>query len=334
MQSELNATHEESESLFADLKSELNSTIGQLKNDINQLSYQFSNLELVTNNIISQNMQETQSNVQEQGSGLPCHFNSSKSQNQYVSIARVEEIQQSLQNQINALQISTICGPGLWQRVAFLNMSDPSQQCPSDWEEYSANGVRACGRSRSLRYNSCSSKRYSSSNHFRRVCGRIIGYQVGSTDVFHLQNSEIDTAYVDGVSITTGGAHAKHIWTYVAGLSDQVIPGLQTSSCPCLLEGTSYTPQVPPTFVGNNYYCESGNPTNNYQHSGTLTYTNDPLWDGQQCEGQCCSNGKSPPWFSVELPNPTTENIDVRICGTDLPAREDTPINILEIYVQ
>ena len=27
------------------------------------------------------------------------------------------------------------CGAGLWHRVAYLNMSDPSQQCPSAWRE-------------------------------------------------------------------------------------------------------------------------------------------------------------------------------------------------------
>ena len=38
------------------------------------------------------------------------------------------------------------CGRGPWARVAYLNMSDPSQQCPPSWRLYSANGVRACGR--------------------------------------------------------------------------------------------------------------------------------------------------------------------------------------------
>ena len=28
------------------------------------------------------------------------------------------------------------CGDGPWHRVAYLNMSDPSQQCPSAWREY------------------------------------------------------------------------------------------------------------------------------------------------------------------------------------------------------
>ena len=32
--------------------------------------------------------------------------------------------------------ISRNCGPGLWHRVAHLNMSNSSQQCPSAWREY------------------------------------------------------------------------------------------------------------------------------------------------------------------------------------------------------
>ena len=63
-------------------------------------------------------------------------------------------------------------------------------------------------------------------------------------------------------------------------------------------------------------------------------YSEDPLWDGEQCEGECCSNGKSPPWFSVELPNPTSDDIEVRICCGEGTQEDDTPIQLLEIYVQ
>jgi hypothetical protein len=42
--------------------------------------------------------------------------------------------------------VSARCGPGQWYRVAYLNMNDPTQQCPPSLRLYSANGVRACGR--------------------------------------------------------------------------------------------------------------------------------------------------------------------------------------------
>ena len=36
------------------------------------------------------------------------------------------------------------CGAGLWHQVAFLNMSDPTQQCPSVWREFIFDGIRVC----------------------------------------------------------------------------------------------------------------------------------------------------------------------------------------------
>ena len=61
-----------------------------------------------------------------------------------------------------------------------------------------------------------------------------------------------------------------------------------------------------------------------------LTYTDDPIWDGQQCEGHCCFSRKSPPWFSTEVPHITTRDIEVCVFGSEITIREDIPINILE----
>ena len=62
-------------------------------------------------------------------------------------------------------------------------------------------------------------------------------------------------------------------------------------------------------------------------------YSNDPLWDGQQCEGTCCTETNSPPWFSVQLPAPTNDTIHVSICGDQCTSDEDTPVELIEIYV-
>ena len=96
--------------------------------------------------------------------------------------------------------------------------------------------------------------------------------------------------------------------------------------CPC----SSNPGASPPPFVGNNWYCESGNPNPDFGTGSVLP--NDPLWDGVDCEGTCCSDGKFPPWFSVELPAPTSDYIEARICSNELS--EDTFINIFEIYIQ
>ena len=226
------------------------------------------------------------------------------------------------------------CGSGQWTRVAYLNMSDPSQQCPSSWRLFSANGVRACGRFIS---SGCYSQFYTVQQSYRKVCGQIIGYQVGSTDVFNNQQLSIDQFYVDGVSLTYGSPR-RHIWTFASGISETLItshPDIQFYACPCALVGTGVRMQQPPSFVGNSYFCESGNPATSFENTNTFRYTNDPLWDGQQCEGQCCNTGNanSPPWFNVELPSTTNENMEVRICGNS-GNDEETPIGLIELYVQ
>ena len=209
-------------------------------------------------------------------------------------------------------------------------MSDPLEQCPSAWRLYSTNGVRACGRPVTLRQ-SCPAVVYPTGHHYQRVCGRIIGYQQGSTGAFHSvfadqQSTSLDDPYVDGVSVTHGHTR-EHIWTFAAGVTEGFYcsygPG---PVCPCSRSGATEASH----YIGNNYYCESGNSAD-CGISGHL-YSNDPLWDWQQCEGQCCSNGKSPPWFTVQLSNPTLDDIEVRICdeGTD---NEDTPVELIEIYV-
>ena len=81
----------------------------------------------------------------------------------------------SLMLQNSDMEPQLNCGPGLWYQVAHLNMSDPSQQCPSVWKEYTQNGIRACGRP-SVSIASCATKRYLTSNQYSRVCGRVIGF--------------------------------------------------------------------------------------------------------------------------------------------------------------
>jgi dynein heavy chain len=196
------------------------------------------------------------------------------------------------------------CGRGQWHQLVYLNMSDPSQQCPPVWREYNTRGVRVCGRP-TTSTGSCATKRYLVSNQYSQVCGRVIGYQYRTPDAFlQYANTEIE---FDGINITTG-AQGNHIWSYVAGQHQLNCPGVSNNAA------------SPPQSVGDNYYCDSSD--------------NDPLWDGQRCEGTCCTGTNSPPWFKVQLPAPTTDAIEVSICcdqGTD---DEDVPITLIEIFVQ
>ena len=83
------------------------------------------------------------------------------------------------------LKLSTqvLCGPGLWHRLVYLNMSDPLQQCPSAWREYNTLGVRVCGRP-TTSSGSCTSIHYITYQQYSRVCGRVIGYQYRAPDAF------------------------------------------------------------------------------------------------------------------------------------------------------
>ena len=85
--------------------------------------------------------------------------------------------------------------------------------------------------------------------------------------------------------------------------------------------------------MGQDYFCETGN-DNNADWVGTF-FADDPLWDGQDCgtSNICECTFNSPPWFCKQLPQPTTDDIEVRICGDGGLTDEDTPVELIELYV-
>ena len=223
-------------------------------------------------------------------------------------------------------------GKGGWMRVGYLNMSEPNATCPSGLtlREFNNTEHGLCGRPMS------SSVIYSAHGiHYNKVCGQIKGYQFGSPDGFPplaghhgKPNIENCNTYVDGVTITYGSNPRKHIWTYACGVREYTN---DQYSCPCN-NGSSGT--TSPNFVGKEYYCESGLP---YGNVHPVLYSNDTLWDGQQCgglEGPCCTNPKMP-WFIKTLSETTTKDIELRMCGIDyLSNTEDTPLDIIELYIR
>ena len=87
-------------------------------------------------------------------------------------------------------------------------------------------------------------------------------------------------------------------------------------------------------FVGMDYFCDTGLQTFD---SGNLPgfLSADPLWDGEGCEAPntCCSFN-TPPWFYKQLPQPTTDDIEMRVCRDEDASNEDIAIEMIEIYVQ
>ena len=203
-------------------------------------------------------------------------------------------------------------------------MTDPDQQCPENLRLSYTNPIRLCGR----RTGSCDSVTLTTYGvQYQQVCGRVRGYQFSSPDGFHHCRAPctIDNSYVDGVSITHRASPRKHIWTYPAGLTED-ISYKPPFTCPCTGGGTP-----PPEFVGSDYYCESGLDTSGL----SFLHPNDPLWDGQDCgglEGACCDLPNLP-WFCKELPQSTTDYLEFRICGDQSLSDEDTPVDLVQLYI-
>ena len=217
-------------------------------------------------------------------------------------------------------------GEGGWIRVAQLNMSEPGATCPPGLTLQNYNNIdhSLCGRS-SVGCNSTFFSTYGL--NYTKVCGKVRGYQFGHihVDAFQRVSNSIDSIYVDGISITYGSNPRQHIWTYAAGEDDFETGG---DDCPCN-NGSS---QVVPDFVGNDYYCESGNTVNQF---GILR-VEDILWDGQQCNGiesTCCTTPNMP-WFLKTLNEETNDDIELRDCGSEPTTSEETPLDVIEIYIK
>ena len=219
-------------------------------------------------------------------------------------------------------------GTGGWRRVVYLNFTDPNTTCPSGWR-LTSHSKRTCGRVNNSAL-SCDSVTFPvSGGEYTRVCGRIRAYQYKNTDGFEVYGdgrvTSIDGAYVEGVSLTHGSPR-QHIWTFAAGYSEIHTTGAVL--CPC--DATNNI-TIPP-FVDEDYFCESGRQQGDPQG---IFYPDDPLWDGNGCDATstCCSFN-NPPYFTKQLSNPTTDDIEARLCREHNYGVEDTPIEFVELYVQ
>ena len=234
-------------------------------------------------------------------------------------------------------QMGTLCGSdGGWTRLAHLDMTDPTESCPNGWRLYEVDGVRACGRA-SYEDGSCSSVQYPSNGvRYTEICGRARGYQYATSDAVDSRgtgHNDINSHYVDGLSLTRGNPR-KHVWTYMAGAKEDNSYGLGQFSCPCQ-PGSQQSNNVP-NLIGNDYYCESGNPAIPSGGYAYKLYTADPLWDGEQCNGlesPCCTS-TTLPWFHKVLDSPTNDYIEARVCADQSTDNEDAPIEIIEVFVK
>ena len=208
-------------------------------------------------------------------------------------------------------------------------MSDPAQQCPTSWQivEFQQ-PIPSCGKKTAT---SCDSLAIATSGaRYQKVCGRFKGYQVTSPDGFWWRfqtDLNVEMNYVDGISITYGSPGSRHhVFTYAAGYTSNIS---SPAACPCA-GGAS-----PPSFVGSDYYCESGSTGFPTLDMGPYYYSSDVLWDGQQCTGSevtCCSPPNLP-WFCKTFPTPIAEDMEVRICMDEEFENENVALEFFELYI-
>ena len=257
---------------------------------------------------------------------------------------------QSLKREINsALQGRSFPGPfcpcggsGSWHRIAFLDVDDDNYEgCPGNWSQNTDFGpIFGCGRASSDPH-TCDSAVFSSNGlSYSRVCGRVIAYQKGSPNAFNSSitnpNKTLEDSYIDGLSLTHGRAGMRqHIWTFAAATYEtesETRTYISEWNCACTNTNVTW-PHTVPQFVGNNYFCATGNPG-----PGVRTdrqYSEDPLWDGVGCgpTNTCCQLN-NPPWFCATLPQPTTDDLELRICNDQEYDNENVVVTFLEISVK
>ena len=227
--------------------------------------------------------------------------------------------------------ITTYAGVGGgWRRIANINIS-AGDDCPGDWRKATQSNVTFCRVASDDQF-TCSSANFSTNGiSYERVCGRARGYQKGATLGLYLAyigpnapNVTIDDSYVGGLSITYGSNPRKHIWMYAAGNSETAS---NFGNCPC----ATSPGRDPPSYVGNNYYCETasvGSP-NIFTY-----YFDDVLWDGEGCSGGTCCDNTKQPWFYRQLNQTTQDDIEGRICTRGDFIGRSTLIDQLELYIQ
>ena len=220
---------------------------------------------------------------------------------------------------------SVVCGGSGWRRVAFLDMTDPNQDCPQGLH-LTNYPIRSCGRASNAGADSCFVATYPVDGpQYSEVCGRATAYRFGFTQGFYDA-----TRYGDGLTLTHGEGLQTHIWSFISGyFSGTISSTYQSSRCPCDPSNTI----TPPLFVGNDYFCESVETADNFHIDPFRFFPDNALWDGQDHLNPCYGNN-NPPWFNKILPIPSTDDIDAYVCLDSSEQLAGIALQLLEIYVR
>ena len=209
------------------------------------------------------------------------------------------------------------CGgrTGGWIRVTQLDFSDTDIPCPTSLSEHLINNVLACRKAEST--SGCSRNAYFNSHkiNYSIVCGRVRGYQTGKSDGFeHYVNDMLvsttrllNSTYLDGISLTHKNL-TQHIWSLAA--TSSAFPNGIARGCSCDRDR--------PSFVGSHFSCDQE----------IVKNSKEVLWDGEGCRNH------NDPWFYRQLPEATTDDIEMRVCRDEWRSNEDILIQSVDIYIQ
>ena len=215
-------------------------------------------------------------------------------------------------------------------RIGYFDMTQIHSECPLPLQMFKVSNKKFCRRPSS----GCTSVYFDSlSQQYTEVCGMVEGYQYGSMDGFqHSTASQTpDGYYADGISITHGSSPRRHLWTYAVGLIANP-PSLTPYQCPCTAAGTTSTL---PTFLNDDYYCDSGNPSGN---TWSAQVHPNRLWDnfGLSCvSGSTCCDNPDKPWFKKKLTQPANEDVEMHWCADQSPVTDEAIATTrVELYIR
>ena len=212
-----------------------------------------------------------------------------------------------------------------YTHIYSLDMRIPGQTCPSPLKYSTSGNLRLCGKNTGSSCNSVIIP--TSGKSYTKVFGRIRAYQWGSPDAFQGRSSTItiDGNYVDGISVTYGSSPRRYLWTYAIGYRQYYRPNNNHNldyTCP------STGGHAQPTFVGDDYFCSSGNPGPDWKR---ILYTT-PLWANIQGHCTFCGIGNNL-YFCTNLGKSTNANLEVRLCMDQSLNDEDVRIETMDFYI-
>ena len=308
-----------------ELKDSLNSTLTDalmtVQSKLDEITAATSELSVEHANLSSSQLDTEQS--------VKLHQNMQQNLTSQLVSALTRDEAETISSGDEMISLGYVCGgTGGWRRITNLDMTDITNNCPSGWQ-LTTYAKRTCGRINKWS-STCDSTTFPvTGGEYSQVCGRVKAYQYEGPDAFRRGTGGLDDVYVDGVSITHG-SFREHIWTFAAGLTEG--DGCPACKCPCDTTGTY--PITIPSFVGEDYFCESGT-SEAWGHGNVFLYADDPLWDGEGCRASstCCSF-KNPPYFFKTLIRPTSNDVEVRICLSYSAGSGDIAVEQVELYVR